>query len=221
MSTVSGPHVIARLLAVAVVTAGLPVLAAPLAAQEVALVHEEGDRIRVSGMPIREFASGLRIESLGGAEGVFPDVCFVALVDSEGNVWEEYASEPFRSENGELEGACIPRLPLTPTGYFPEVSVQAPLETGLGSEVFFAGTVDWELVAEQLRRSSPALYEGWPAKWYSPEAGGEPLRPPPHLEDTEYDWVGLFFLAGPSERMAERLPTGFRTRPLLILVGGN
>lgn len=221
VSTVRRSRGIPRLLAAAVLIAALPPLAAPAAAQEVRLMHPEGDRFRVSGMPIREFASSLRMEQVGGPDGVLPDVCFVALVDSEGNVWEEYASEPFRSRDGELDGACIPRLPLTPTGSFPEVSVQAPLEGGFGSEVFFAGTVDWQLLVDELRRSSPEGVASWPSKWYSPGAGAEVLQPPPHLEGAEYEWVGLFFLAGPSEALADRMGTGFTSRPLLILVGGS
>lgn len=195
---------------------------APVAGQEVALVHEAGDRIRVAGMPVREFASGLRMETLAGEEGAYPDVCFVALVDSQGNVWEEYVSEPFRSGEGELDNACVPRFPVLPTGMFPDFSLQVPLVEGVGSEAFFGGAVDWEFLIKELDTAAPDLQqigikgESWYAEGYTQ------LQPPPHMEGVEYDWVALFFVVGPSEdRVASNVGLQWSTRPIMILVGAR
>jgi hypothetical protein len=200
-------------------------------AQEVALVHEAGDRIRVAGMPLRQYAAGLRMEMREGEEAGYPDVCFVALVDSEGNVWEEYVSEPFRSREGELDNACVPRFPILPSGSFPEVAMMVPLQAGFGSdgsEVFFGGSVDWAFLVDLLSRDSDGLAALFPkvedAYLKIDDIAGESVQPPPHMEGVEYDWVALFFMVGPSEERESRYQPGqpqYSTAPIMILVGAN
>lgn len=208
-----------RLAACALVVTASFAAAVPASAQEVALVHEAGDRIRVAGMPVREFASGLRMESRSGEEGAFPDICFVALVDSEGNVWEEYVSEPFDSRDGSLEGACVPRFPVLPTGYLPESSVLVPFVEGVGAEAFFGGVVDWQFIMKRVDQSAPDVERAFIKIG---DIKGESVQPPAHMEGVEYDWVALFFMVGPSEDLVGmNVGLQFSTRPIMIMVGAS
>jgi|GEM_PF-6580527 len=201
----------------AVVTAAASTHVTPLSAQELALVHEDGDRVRVAGMPVRDFASGLRLEVAGGELGTFAGACFVALADSEGNVWQEHVSRPF--EGGGVEGACAPRSPLLPEGRLPEHAMIVPLEASIGPKGFPGGSADWTFIMKRVDQSIPRLDERFLKIGDIP--GESQITPPSRLEGVDYEWVALFFFAGPSEEGAERLGRDFSTRPVMILVGAN
>lgn len=158
------------------------------------------------------------MEATSGGDIVFPDVCFVAVVDSEGQVWEEYVSQPFRSREGETDGACVPRLPMLPTGAFPEQASLVPVEEPVGIEAFFGGVPDWEFIMKRIDQTSPRVEEAF---LKIDDIPGESVEPPPHVEGSEYRYVAMLFLAGPSEGEEFISQPGqpmFGSRPVLVLL---
>ena len=182
----------------------LPLTPASSAAQELTLVHRSGEHPRVAGMSVREFASGLRMVTRGEAPSS-DLVCHVAVVDGEGNVWEEWASEPFQpGSNGDLEGACVPRVPMTERGAFADGDQVLAVEGGVDEAAFFDGLPEWEFVIKELDKSIPGAGRTAATK---PIDKASPL---------------LVFLLGPAggEDM-EEVAFYYSTRPVMVAMSGR
>lgn len=185
-----------------------------LRAQEVALTHVEGERIRVAGMPLREFAAGLRLVSRDLEALRAPQVCAVAVVDSNGFVWEEYVSEPFRTEHGELGRGCVPRFPVLPADAFGPRDILLPVGGAVSGEVFFDGLVDWEYFLKQLDPArNVAGFEELFLKIEWADWG------PPEALEMEPRWVAPFAVAFPADDRG--MDRGYSTRPVMVLLGAR